>query len=123
MLISRGQVSGFGLQALAQHPFADVDDEAGFLGQRDEGLPGRSGRGSGAASAAAPRTPSPCPVAHIDQRLVEHLEVAVAGRRGAGLPRLQPALVLLLEHHARLEQHRARCGGFLWRDTSQGPQP
>ena len=83
----RGWLELPGLQlaaGLAPAPSAELDDQAGLLGQGDEVLRAGAGRARGAPSAPAPRPRTIAPVCKFDDRLVEEGELAALdGVRGA----------------------------------------
>ena len=102
---------------LAQHPAPDLDDQAGLLEQRDEGVGLDERRARGAASGSAPRRPSgACRRGR-----------ASAGRRGRTRRCSSAVAEVHLELHAapgrcpacRSRTSRSGCGRPTWPGTSR----
>jgi hypothetical protein len=80
---------------LAQHPFADIVDQAGFLGQRNEA--GRADRAQFGMVPAQQRFGlAQASRGRLDDGLVEHLQLALRERRAqvVGQPELVGSLLL-----------------------------
>ncbi len=107
-------------QAVAQHPFAELADQAGLLGDRDELRPARSCRASGwrqRSSASQPLMRSSC---RWRQRLVVQLEPRLAPAMAWRRPYLELPRRAQLGVHARLEEAIGAAAVALGARTAPG---